>query len=169
MEQVHGHTGRDLFNGRWIWGKAKLLEMGNFTIHGLFFMLLKKMNMSHASTPIWTEICYFIYETNCCCLGCSNVASFPNCKKRHQMATLLGILSTESLGDFLRLLILCYISEWLAVERRSSDVFVFRLSTFCYLMLYDCHVFVHGPQWLGRNENTRPINVMGGSGVVSPL
>lgn len=115
--------------------------MGNFTIHGLFFMLLKKLNRSHASTPSWAEICYFIYETNCCCLGCSNVASFPNCKKRHQMATLLGILSTESLGDFLRLLSLCYISEWLAVERRSSDVFVFRLST--------CHVFVHGPQWLG--------------------
>ena len=114
--------------------------MGNFTIHGLFFMLLKKLNRSHASTPSWAEICYFIYETNCCCLGCSNVASFPNCKKRHQMATLLGILSTESLGDFYGYCH-CAIFLWLAVERRSSDVFVFRLST--------CHVFVHGPQWLG--------------------
>ena len=148
------HTGRDLFNGRWIWGEAKLLQMGNFTIHGLFFMLLKKLNRSHASTPSWAEICYFIYETNCCCLGCSNVASFPNCKKRHQMATLLGILSTESLGDFLRLLSLCYISvigSWeKIIWRFCFSPIHFLLSDALWL---PC--FCPWPEWLGRNENTR--------------
>lgn len=159
MEQLHGHAGR-LFNGRWIWVDAKL-QMGNFTIHGIFFMLLKKLNRSHASTPSWAEFCYFIYETNCCRLGCSNVASFQTCKKRHQMATLLGILSTESLGVFYGYWYCAiFLSDWQLREDHLTFLF-FAYPLLCDALWLPCFCGPNG--WEEMKTLDQLLNVMDGS------